>query len=122
MRLAPQRLTPNSLTWINAWRNYTSDSQYDSDFTAYDAVLGSTEVELDQYSSELRVASDVGGTLEYQVEHPRWDVWDVPGATLSGDTSALYGPEFADALTGPPRSAFLAVGSEVAVYPGRRIV
>ncbi|MEM1055502.1 MAG: DUF2071 domain-containing protein [Bacteroidota bacterium] len=63
-----------------------------------------------------------GGTLEYQVEHPRWDVWDVPGATFTGDASALYGLEFADALAGPPRSAFLAVGSEVAVYPGRRIV
>ena len=63
-----------------------------------------------------------GGTVEYEVTHPRWDVWDVPGATLSGDVSRLYGPEFADALAAPPRSAFLAVGSEVSVSPGRRIL
>ncbi|MEM6328028.1 MAG: DUF2071 domain-containing protein [Bacteroidota bacterium] len=63
-----------------------------------------------------------GGTIEYEVTHPTWDAWDVPSATLTGVTSALYGPEFAEVLAGPPRSAFLAVGSEVAVYPGRRIV
>ncbi|OZC01826.1 YqjF family protein [Rubricoccus marinus] len=62
-----------------------------------------------------------GGTLEYQVEHPKWDTWALDEATLTGDTSALYGPEFAGVLAGPPRSAFLAVGSEVAVHKGRRI-
>ncbi|MEL6614245.1 MAG: DUF2071 domain-containing protein [Bacteroidota bacterium] len=62
-----------------------------------------------------------GGTLEYEVEHPKWDTWTLNEASLTGDTSALYGPEFADILAGPPRSAFLAVGSEVAVHPGVRI-
>jgi hypothetical protein len=31
----------------------------------------------------------------------------------------LYGPAFADALAAPPRSAFLAEGSAVAVHRGR---
>lgn len=62
-----------------------------------------------------------GGTLEYQVEHPRWDVWDVSDATFKGEASQLYGASFAEILSVPPRSAFLAVGSEVAVYPGRRL-
>ncbi|MFT6757187.1 MAG: iron complex outermembrane receptor protein [Chitinophagales bacterium] len=57
----------SSLTFINAWRNYSSDSFYDGDFTGHDAVSGSTEVELDQYSSEIRLASDSGNTVEYQV-------------------------------------------------------
>jgi iron complex outermembrane recepter protein len=55
------------LTFINAWRNYTSDSFYDGDFSAYNAVLGSTEVELDQYSSELRLHSNLGDSFESQV-------------------------------------------------------
>ncbi len=56
----------NTLTFINAWRTYTSDSAYDGDFTAYDAVAGSTDIQFDQYSSELRLTSPGGATLDYQ--------------------------------------------------------
>ena len=54
------------LTFINAWRRYESDSAYDGDFTAYDAVTGSTDLKFDQYTSELRVTSPGGATLDYQ--------------------------------------------------------
>jgi iron complex outermembrane receptor protein len=56
----------HSLTFINAWRHYESDSAYDGDFTAYYAVEGSTDIDFDQYSSELRIASPGGETLDYQ--------------------------------------------------------
>lgn len=56
----------NTLTFINAWRHYESDSAYDGDFTAYDAVQGSTDVDLDQFSSELRITSSGGETIDYQ--------------------------------------------------------
>ncbi len=56
----------NVLTFINAWRTYTSDSAYDGDFTAYDAVTGTTDIDFDQYSSELRLTSPGGATLDYQ--------------------------------------------------------
>ncbi len=55
-----------TITFINAWRFYESDSAFDGDFTAYDAVLARTSVDLDQYSSELRIASPGGETLDYQ--------------------------------------------------------
>jgi iron complex outermembrane receptor protein len=57
----------SSITFLNAWRTYESDSAYDGDFTAYDAVQGSTDIDLDQYSSELRLASAGGETFDYQV-------------------------------------------------------
>jgi hypothetical protein len=60
-------------------------------------------------------------TVEYQVEHPRWRVWSAATAALSCDVSALYGPEFADALTGSPSTAFVAEGSPVVVRRGRRL-
>ncbi|WP_412061817.1 YqjF family protein [Rubrivirga sp. IMCC45206] len=63
-----------------------------------------------------------GGTLEYRVEHPSWRLWDAHDAVFTGDASALYGPALAAVVAGPPRSAFLAVGSEVSVSPGRRVV
>jgi iron complex outermembrane recepter protein len=56
----------NTITFINAWRFYQSDSAYDGDFTAYDAVVGTTDIDLDQFSSELRITSGGGETLDYQ--------------------------------------------------------
>jgi hypothetical protein len=62
-----------------------------------------------------------GSTLEYQVEHPRWDVWETPGARFDGPGERLYGPDFGRILTRPPDSAFVAVGSPVRVHRGRRL-
>ena len=62
-----------------------------------------------------------GGTLEYQVEHPRWEIWDAEESYFRGPGSQLYGPAFGAILAGPPLSAYVAVGSEVAVHAGRRI-
>ncbi len=62
-----------------------------------------------------------GSTVEYQVEHPRWRVWSAERSTLDCDVAALYGPEFVEALSAAPTSAFLADGSPVVVRRGRRI-
>jgi iron complex outermembrane recepter protein len=57
---------PGEITFLNAWRHYESDSVFDGDFTAYEASTTTTEVELDQFSSELRFTSEVGEKLDYQ--------------------------------------------------------
>lgn len=57
----------STLTLIGAWRRYEASSVLDGDFTAYDAVRGSTDVELDQYSAELRLTSPGGQTWDYLV-------------------------------------------------------
>jgi uncharacterized protein YqjF (DUF2071 family) len=57
-----------------------------------------------------------GGTVEYEVEHPRWSVWSAADPSLDADVAALYGPAFVRALAGPPRSALIADGSAVIVY------
>ena len=62
-----------------------------------------------------------GGTIEYRVEHPRWNVWRTSDASLRGDVAPVYGPDFARALSGTPRSAFVADGSLVTVYAPTRI-
>lgn len=56
----------DTITFINAWRFYESDSAFDGDFGPYDAVEGSGTVDLDQYSSELRITSPGGETIDYQ--------------------------------------------------------
>ncbi len=62
-----------------------------------------------------------GGCVEYHVTHPSWRMWKVSEAKFEGDVGALYGREFADGLSRPPDSAFLAEGSSVVVYAGKRI-
>ena len=62
-----------------------------------------------------------GATVEYRVEHPRWNVWRAESAKLDCDAKALYGPEFADVLSGEPSTAFIADGSDVVVRAGRTL-
>ena len=62
-----------------------------------------------------------GGTVEFRVEHPSWRVWQSERATVSGDLEELYGPTFAEVLSRPPDSAFLAEGSAVTVCRPTRI-
>lgn len=60
-----------------------------------------------------------GRTLEYQVEHPRWEVWEAAEAHFEGGGDQVYGAAFAEVLASPPRSAFVALGSAVSVHHGR---
>jgi uncharacterized protein len=62
-----------------------------------------------------------GGAIEYQVEHPQWCVWNCRDFSAEVDFKTLYGPELGELLRQPPASAFLAEGSAVTVYRGRRI-
>jgi uncharacterized protein YqjF (DUF2071 family) len=66
-------------------------------------------------------ANQRGRTVEYQVEHPPWQVWQVSESWLDCDVAGLYGPEFTPFLAGAPSSAFLAEGSPVVVRQGRRL-
>ncbi|MDO8366210.1 MAG: DUF2071 domain-containing protein [Saprospiraceae bacterium] len=54
-------------------------------------------------------------TNEYQVQHPRWEVYKVRSHEISGDFGILYGKEFEAILSGPPASVFVAEGSEISI-------
>ncbi|MEO7794338.1 MAG: DUF2071 domain-containing protein [Thermoanaerobaculia bacterium] len=62
-----------------------------------------------------------GGTVEYRVEHPQWEVSAAIESTFECDVAALYGAPFAGFLTGKPESAFVADGSPVTVRRGVRL-
>jgi uncharacterized protein YqjF (DUF2071 family) len=57
-----------------------------------------------------------GGCSEYRVEHPRWKIWNAETFELRADVAALYGGQFTDTLTSPPRSAFIAEGSPIEIW------
>jgi uncharacterized protein YqjF (DUF2071 family) len=56
------------------------------------------------------------GCGEYRVEHPRWKIWNASGCELNADAATLYGKQFAETLSQPPRSAFIADGSPITVH------
>lgn len=60
-------------------------------------------------------------TSEYEVEHPRWQVYPVADYALDVDFEDVYGPSFAFLKNEKPTSVFLAEGSEIAVKEGRKI-
>jgi hypothetical protein len=62
-----------------------------------------------------------GGTVEYQVEHPSWRVWQVSEAEFECDIPRVYGEQFVDTLRGKPSSAFVADGSPIIVRKGVKI-
>ncbi len=68
------------------------------------------------YSTQRR-----GGSLEYHVSHAPWQVWVSTTAGFEGDASGLYGVELGRVLQGHPSSAFIADGSPVTVFKGRKL-
>jgi len=55
------------------------------------------------------------GCSEYRVEHPRWKIWKAATFEFHADVATLYGEQFAETLSQPPRSAFIADGSSITV-------
>jgi uncharacterized protein YqjF (DUF2071 family) len=62
-----------------------------------------------------------GGTIEYSVEHQRWNVWPNASWELEGPLGEFYDGPFPSILSGAPASAFIADGSAVAVHLPERI-
>jgi hypothetical protein len=55
-------------------------------------------------------------TGEYQVEHPRWQIYPLEEYTIECDFGDLYGNDFAILNKLKPRSVLLAEGSSVSVF------
>jgi len=68
------------------------------------------------YSTQRR-----GGSLEYRVAHAPWRVWASSAAGFEGDVRDLYGAELSRVLGNPPSSAFIADGSPVTVFRGKKL-
>lgn len=62
-----------------------------------------------------------GSCVEYQVEHPPWQVWESSAAEFDCDVAQVYGPQFVEPLRVKPVSAFVAAGSPIIVRRGVRL-
>jgi len=61
-------------------------------------------------------------TMEYQVEHISWQTGKVKDYVFYADVAGLYGEAFKPYLEKEPVSAFFAVGSDIKVRMGDKIV
>jgi uncharacterized protein YqjF (DUF2071 family) len=60
-------------------------------------------------------------TNEYEVTHPRWQVYTVQDYKISVDFKLVYGPDFAALNNMAPASVMLAEGSKITVEPKKKI-
>jgi uncharacterized protein YqjF (DUF2071 family) len=59
-----------------------------------------------------------GGTGEYGVAHPRWQVYPLISTHIEADFGSLYGPSFAPLTQREPDHVLLAEGSPIAIRSG----
>lgn len=62
-----------------------------------------------------------GSTMEYQVEHPPWQVETLTSCHVQMDVESVYGAPWVEPLSQEPVSAFVATGSKVRVRRGRKL-
>lgn len=61
-------------------------------------------------------------TSEYEVAHPRWEIYPVKDYTIDVDFEKVYGPDFGFLKHEKPLSVYLAEGSEILVKQGAKLV
>ncbi len=59
-----------------------------------------------------------GRTIEYQVDHPPWPLYEPSRVQLIGDLSNAYGSRFAQTFAEGPQSVIYTEGSEISVHRG----
>jgi uncharacterized protein len=106
--------------WKMKGREWNS-IQIEADTVLQDIATGSEEeFILEHYYGYNKLTDNV--TIEYGVEHPRWQVYPVTGYSLNADIENLYGPPFVSFIQGvKPHSIFLAKGSDIIVRKPAKI-
>ncbi|MEP6467419.1 MAG: DUF2071 domain-containing protein [Parafilimonas sp.] len=60
-------------------------------------------------------------TYEYEVMHPRWEIFKVADYIVNCDFKGIYGDEFAFLHKAKPSSVFMAKGSEVRIHTKKEL-
>jgi uncharacterized protein YqjF (DUF2071 family) len=115
---APARARKAEYQWLHGGRWNSLVAEFDG--VAEQPVRDSEEEFITEHYWGYTRQRD-GGTVEYQVEHPRWAVWRAKAARLDCDMVSFYGPAYAPFLGAAPSSALVADGSRVTVRRGERI-
>jgi uncharacterized protein YqjF (DUF2071 family) len=93
------------------------------------AVADKTPVDIKPESEEEFITEHFWGytkisntiTSEYEVAHPRWQIYPIRNYEVNVDFATVYGPDFAFLQNVKPLSVYLAEGSEILVKQGAKI-
>ncbi|OLY92753.1 hypothetical protein SAMN05444008_10284 [Cnuella takakiae] len=88
--------------------------------TAHPLIPGSQEAYITEHYWGYNARGNYR-TGEYQVAHPRWDIYPVNDISCHIDAATLYGAAFTEVLQAKPASVFVATGSAVSVMMGKNI-
>jgi uncharacterized protein len=88
-----------------------------------------TPIDIKPYSEEEFITEHFWGytklnnyrTSEYEVAHPRWQIYPIQEYEVDVDFGKVYGSDFAFLKDEMPVSVYLAEGSEIQVKDGARI-
>jgi uncharacterized protein YqjF (DUF2071 family) len=95
---------------LNQWHGISATSQVE----AVAIQTGSEEEFItEHYWGYTRI--NERKTSEYEVQHPRWEVYPVTNYKVDTDFKTVYGPEFSILNSLHPHSVFLAEGSPIQV-------
>lgn len=94
--------------------------QANADIKAYAILPDSEEEFITEHYWGYAGYSDTK-TNEYEVTHPRWNVYPVKNYHIQCDFGELYGQDFAFLRDTTPTSVLLAEGSEISVLKGKTI-
>ena len=85
-------------------------------------MAAGTEAEFitEHYWGYTRIDSTT--TFEYEVAHPRWDIFPVKSYKIECELAKLYGKVFQEMLEQPPISVLVAEGSEILVKSRKKLI
>ena len=120
---------PMSHSWVKADESLVVEYKWKKErWNSIRVVAKNTLEAIEQGSEEEFITEHFWGytkmgnaTSEYQVEHPRWEIYPVMTSQIDVDFGLIYGTDF-DFLKGEkPKSVFLAEGSDIKVNSGIKI-
>lgn len=123
----PYVTMPMSHTWLNCDREWTvaycwgkglrNSFQVIADDTPIDIASGSEEEFITEHYWGYTRLND-RKTAEYEVTHPRWQVYETKDYLIDVDFAGVYGTKFDFLKREEPLSVFLAEGSAIQVKKG----
>jgi|SRR5687767_1291409 len=111
--------TEKSLNVSYSWKSKTwHHFEIEADREPIEITSGSREEFITEHYWGYAQAS-ASRTSEYEVQHPRWQLYPVKSYNIEVDFGQVYNPEFSFLNNRQPETVFLAEGSEISVKPGK---
>lgn len=113
--------TGNQLTVEYRWKKNRWNSLKVIADTKPSLIKAGSEEEFitEHYWGYTRLSSQK--TSAYEVEHPKWDVYQTNDYLVDVDFGNIYGPDFNYLTLENPKSVFIAEGSKIEVKDGRPV-